>query len=134
MAAVCMLLSQLGRWIDRSKSRYRAAAEGRVVRIETEPADARENRTEFHDRQYAVIEFFAGGRLVEVRGPVSAYPSPYHTGQRLHLSYDPQDPSRYQIVTDHRWNILARIACGAAVFLVAAGCLFFLLFATRTEL
>lgn len=134
LAAVFAVVSAVSRYFGKNNRAWHAFAEGRVVHIETEPADTLANRTEFHDRQYALIEFYAGGHLVKVRGPVSAYPCPYHIGQKLYLCYNPDDPNQYQIVTDRKWQVIAHIAYGVSIGLVAFGCILFLMFAARVEL
>lgn len=133
-AAVFAALSAVCRYLSKNNNEYSSFTEGHVVRIETEPADSGENRTEFHDRQYAVIEFFSNGRLVKVKGPVFTYPYPYHVGQKLHLCYDPEHPDHYQIITDRRWQLLAAGAYGISILLVTAGCSFFLMYAARIDL
>lgn len=124
-AAVLAVLSAVCRYLVKNNRAYTSFTEGRVVHIETEPADAGRNRTEFHDRQYAVIEFFSNGRLIKVKGPVSTYPCPYHVGQKLYLCYDPGDPTRYQIIADRKWQQLGSCLYGISLFLVAMGCVFF---------
>ncbi|MDD6616345.1 MAG: DUF3592 domain-containing protein [Lachnospiraceae bacterium] len=134
LAALFAVLSGICRYLNKNKKEYSSFTEGRVVHIETEPADSGENRTEFHDRQYAVIEFFSRGRLVKVKGPVFTYPYPYHIGQKLHICYDPEQPEHYQIITDRRWQHLASVAYGISLFLMAGGCIFFLMYAARITL
>lgn len=134
IAAVLAVLSAVCRYLSRRDQKYSSFTEARVVRIETEPADSGKNRTEFHDRQYAVLEFFSRGRLVKVKGPVSTYPYPYHVGQKLYVCYDPETPDHYQIITDRRWQLLASGAYGISVLLVAAGCVFFLIYAAGISL
>ncbi len=134
LSAVFAAVSAVCRHMEKSRRPYAKKTRGRVVHIITEPADGGKNRTEFHDRQYAVIEFFAQGRPTKVRSQASVYPCPYHIGQELDLCYDPDAPEHYRILTDRKWEILAALAYGLSLAMIAAGCALFLLFAGRYEL
>ncbi len=133
LAAVLVAVSAVCRRMAKKRHAYAKEARGRVVHIVTEPADAEKNRTEFHDRQYAVIEFFAQGHLVEVKSQATIYPCPYYVGQELDLCYDPVEPERYQILTDRRWELSASLSYGLSLVMIAAGCILFLMFAGRYE-
>ncbi len=133
-AAVLAAASAVCRHMEKVRRTYAEKARGHVVHIITEPADGEKNRTEFHDRQYAVIEFFARGRLVEVKSQATTYPCPYYVGQRLELCYDPGEPERYQILTDRKWDFLSALSYGVSLGLVVVGGILFLMFAGRYEL
>lgn len=132
LSAVFAALSAACRHMEKIRRGYEARARGHVVHIVTEPADSGKNRTEFHDRQYAVIEFFAGSRLVKVKSPASVYPCPYHVGQELELCYDRADPEKYQIRTDRRWEMLSLLSYRVSFAMIVLGCVLFLLSAVRS--
>ncbi len=116
-------------WYRRGREPYHAHAEARVVEIAIERRTGEASLSEFRNRQVAVFEFYAGGKLVEVRDASNAYPCPYHMNQRVSICYDPSDPQRFA-VAGHGISELAqkllRFACaglvlaGAAVFLIYA--------------
>lgn len=133
-AAVFAAASAACRHMEKTGRAYAGKTRGHVVHIITEPADGEKNRTEFHDRKYAVIEFFAQGRLVEVKSQATVYPCPYYVGQKLELCYDPEKPERYQILTDRKWELLSALAYGFSLGMVVVGGILFLMFAGRYEL
>lgn len=133
LAAALAAASAICRHMEKVRRTYAEKTRGRVVHIITEPADVGKNRTEFHDRQYAVIEFFAKGRLTEVRSQATVYPCPYYVGQELKICYDPEKPEQYQILTDRKWEILSALSYGFSFVMIAAGCVLFLMFAGRYE-
>ncbi len=133
-AVVLAAASAVCRHMEKTRRTYAGRTRGHVVHIITEPADGEKNRTEFHDRQYAVIEFFAQGRLVKVKSQATTYPCPYYVGQSLELCYDPGTPERYQILTERKWELLSALAYGFSLGLAAVGVILFLMFAGRYEL
>lgn len=133
LAAVLAAASAVCRHMEKVRRTYAGKARGHVVHIITEPADGGKNRTEFHDRQYAVIEFFAQGHLVKVKSQATVYPCPYYVGQSLELCYDPGEPERYQILTDRKWEILSALSYGFSLAMAAAGGVLFLMFAGRYD-
>lgn len=77
VSIVLIAVSAVCRYFGKINRAYSESAEARVVQIATGPLASAENRTEFHDRMYPMIEFFAGGKLVKVKGPACRYPCPY---------------------------------------------------------
>ena len=88
---------------------------------------SRKHRSEFHDLHYAVIEFFAGGRLYSVKSPESRFPRVYYIGQKLQILYQPDDPEDYEILQRGIWYQGSRICNAASLLLIVAGllCFFF---------
>lgn len=132
LAAAAAAASAVFRQWSRKNERYHSHAEGRVVSIET--TQAADNRSEFHDRQFAVIEFIADGKLVKVKSPGMYYPCPYYVGQKFCLCYDREHPENFEILTEKKWRICAALAYAIAIILIIFGGLLFLMSASRVEI
>lgn len=111
----------------KQQERFRNFTEGIVVNIVAEPAEEEENRTEFRNRHYAEIEYFAEGKLVKVKSPEAVYPSPYEVGQKLTVCYDSRKPSRYYIWHPNKWNYGSTAARILAMVLILIGIVYFFL-------
>lgn len=134
LAAAAAVISAVFRQWSRKNEKYHSHAEGRVVSIKTEPAERTGNRSEFHDRQFAVIEYIAEGKLVKVKSPETFYPCPYYVGQKFRLCYDRSDPQNFEICTEKKWRTCAALMYGTAIILTVFGCILFLMFAARVEI
>ena len=129
LAGGCMAAAAwLNDRIRRSELR-KARAKGTVVEICSVPSVTVKPSSEFHDLYYAVIEFFADGKLVRVRSKKQEFPSSYQVGQKLTVLYDVDDPSRYDIRVNGPRDIGAYVlhilgavflTTGVVVFLIAA--------------
>ena len=106
---------------------YRPVAEGKVVDIRTEPAGGDRSRGEFHDLHYAVIEFFADGKLYSVKSPESEFPSIYYKGQKLNILYHKEDPEDYEILKPGRWSMGAKAANVVSFLFLIGGLICFFL-------
>ncbi|MCD8022246.1 MAG: hypothetical protein LUF30_04490 [Lachnospiraceae bacterium] len=85
----------------------------------------------FRNRQCAVFEFFADGKLVKVTDQADTYPCPYHMNQYIRLCYDPDDPQKFRIIRKE-WLLYGSIALKAlGVLLFLGGVLLFLIYARR---
>ncbi|MDO4322802.1 MAG: hypothetical protein Q4C61_09770 [Lachnospiraceae bacterium] len=111
--------------------RYQGHAEARVVDIVAEPRKGLASLSEFHNRQAAVFEFYAGGRLIKVKDPADTYPCPYYLNQRIHISYDKEEPEHFYIEKKNHWKQLASGISMLGVVCIVAGCVLFLMYAAR---
>ena len=126
MAAAAWLNDQIRR-LELKKAR----AKGTVVEICSVPSVKVKPSSEFHDLYYAVIEFFADGKLVRVRSKKQDFPCSYQVGQTLTVLYDTDDPSRYEVRTNGPRDIGAfALRISGAVFLTF-GVIVFLIAARR---
>lgn len=108
--------------------------EARVVDIVAEPRTGEAALSEFRNRQAAVFEFYAEGKLVKVMDKTDKYPCPYYMNQRLKICYDPSNPEVFSVVQVNKWS---RVAFGMnylSIVCILLGCLFFLMHASRVEL
>lgn len=138
IAVVCGSLlavtAQILQYIAKSKEQYLGHAEGRVVGFITEPRNDTYAFSQFHNRQAAVFEFFADGKLIKGKDPGEVYPSPYQINQKLKILYDPSDPQKFCVADRNPWMLAAKLAKAAAICLIVAACAFFLMYAARLEL
>ncbi len=119
------------RYYSRRNENYKGHAEARVVDIVAEPRRGLAALSEFHDRQAAVFEFYAGGRLIKVKDSADTYPCPYYLNQRIRISYDIDEPEHFYIEGKKHWEQLASAVSILGVVCIVAGCALFLLYAAR---
>lgn len=122
------------KYIGQSKEPYSGHAEARVVDIVTEPRNGTYSLSQFHNRQAAVFEFFADGKLVKVKDKNEVYPTPYRMNQKIRILYNPDDPQEFCVAEQNRWSRASKIANAAAVCFAVFGCICFLMHAGRVEL
>lgn len=129
-AAVTILL----RYYASKETRHGRMTEARVVDIIPEERTGEAALSEFKNRQAAVFEFYAEGKLIKVTDKNDTYPSPFYMGQRLKICYNPEHPEEFFIVQVNKWS---RIAFGMnylSIICFVLGCLFFLMHASRVQL
>lgn len=119
------------RYYSRRNESYKGHAEARVVDIVAESRKGQASFSEFHNRQAAVFEFYAGGKLIKVKDPTDTYPCPYHLNQRIRINYDIDEPEHFYIEGKNRWEQLASAVSILGVTCIVAGCVLFLLYAAR---
>ncbi|MCD8105247.1 MAG: DUF3592 domain-containing protein [Lachnospiraceae bacterium] len=109
---------------------YEGYSEAEVVDIISMERD-RNAESRYRNRQVAVFQFFADGKLVKIVDREDAYPCPYELGQRVRLCYDPENPEKYVVLHGEkmRYRAIALNAVGA--ILILAGVLMFLAYAMR---
>ena len=129
MAAAGICLKYYGEQIEPLKGR----AEARVVDIVTVPRTGEATLSEFRNRQAAVFEFYAGGKLIKVTDPADTYPCPYQMHQKVNISYEPSDPKDFRILEKNRWVNAGKVLYICGIFFLCFGCLCFLLHAARVE-
>ncbi len=109
---------------------YDGFAEGKVVEIVSLERDPN-REAEFRNRQAAVFEFYANGKLIKVMDPADTYPCPYELNQRVSISYDPDYPIRCKVIRTDPRHILAIILNVLSVIFLIIGFLLFLRYALR---
>ncbi|MCD8348720.1 MAG: DUF3592 domain-containing protein [Lachnospiraceae bacterium] len=119
--------------LNATKRPYTGYAEAKVVDIIPVERD-RYAQARFRNRQAAVFEFFADGKLIKIVDTKDTYPCPYQINQRVRLSYDPEDPEKYCVIGKEQMNILAVALNVLGVIFILAGCLLFLRYAMRYNL
>lgn len=130
MIAAGMFLKLYGEQSEPLKGR----AEARVVDIITVPRIGEASLSEFRNRQAAVFEFYAGGKLIKVTDPADTYPCPYVLHQKVNISYEPAEPGKFRVLEKNRWVNAGRIVYAAGILFICLGCTCFLLHASRVEL
>lgn len=129
LAAIGTLLKYYGE----QQERYPGRAEARVVDIVTEPRTGDASLSEFRNRQVAVFEFYAGGKLIKVTDPADTYPCPYFLHQKVKICYDPVKPEHFQLIGKNSWRLSGRCVHLLGILDMAAGCILFLMHAARIE-
>ncbi len=109
---------------------YGGFTEGKVVEIVSLERDPN-MEAEFRNRQAAVFEFYANGKLMKVLDQTDTYPCPYELNQRVRISYDPDYPIRYEVVSTENRRILSIALNAAGVVLILIGVFLFLRYAGR---
>ncbi len=109
---------------------YPGYAEAKVVDIISVERD-RYAEARFRNRQAAVFEFYADGKLIKIVDREDSYPCPYHLYERIRISYDPANPEHYRVITAERERILAFILNAAGIILILIGVVIFILYASR---
>lgn len=112
----------------------RGRAEARVVDIITVPRTGEATFSEFRNRQAAVFEFYAGGKLVKVTDPADTYPCQYHMHQTVNVCYETNDPRCFRILESNRWIKAGKYIYMAGIAALCLGGTCFLLHAARIEL
>lgn len=119
------------KYLSRRNETYKGHAEARVVDILPERRVGPASLSEFHSRQVAVFEFFAGGKPVKVRDTADTYPCPYTMNQRIRICYNPEDPREYAVETADRRERLGSVLNLLGVAAILAGCILFWIYAVR---
>lgn len=109
---------------------YEGYAEAKVVDLVHEKRDINA-LSEFRNRQAAVFEFYANGKLIKVTDSSDSYPCAYRRGQRVRLSYNPEDPTEYRVLGFEPRRFAAMAFSIAGIAMIIFGCVLFLLYATR---
>ncbi|MCD7746228.1 MAG: DUF3592 domain-containing protein [Lachnospiraceae bacterium] len=109
---------------------YPGYAEARVVDIISVERD-RYAESRFRNRQAAVFEFYANGKLIKIVDREDSYPCPYHLYQKVRLCYDPADPEQYRVITAERERTLSVVLNAVGIVLILIGVLIFILYASR---
>ncbi len=115
---------------NRTSSYYEEETEGKVVEIISLERDPNEE-AEFRNRQAAVFEFYANGKLMKVVDKEGTYPCPYELNQKVRISYDPEYPVRFHVIHAERRRYLPIILNSAGVLFILGGILLFLRYAVR---
>ncbi|MCC8046249.1 MAG: DUF3592 domain-containing protein [Clostridiales bacterium] len=109
---------------------YEGYTEAKVVDII--PVERERNaESRYRNRQAAVFQFFADGKLVKIVDSEDAYPCPYDLGQRVRLCYDPENPEKYMVLREEKLRNRAIALNVMGVLLILAGVLMFLTYAMR---
>lgn len=119
------------RYYSQKNERYKGHADARVVDIVAEPRKGQASLSEFHNRQAAVFEFYADGRLIKVKDPADTYPCPYHLNQHIRVNYDVDEPEHFYIEGKNRWKQLASGISMLGVACIVTGCVLFFMYAAR---
>ncbi|MCD8337301.1 MAG: DUF3592 domain-containing protein [Lachnospiraceae bacterium] len=119
--------------LNASKRPFAGYAEAKVVDIIPVERE-RYAQARFRNRQAAVFEFFADGKLIKSVDTEDTYPCPYQINQRVRLSYDPENPQNCRVIGKEQFHILAVVLNVLGVILVLGGCLLFLRYALRYHL
>ena len=130
MTAAGVCLKYYGEQTEPLKGR----AEARVVDIITIPRTGEATLSEFRNRQAAVFEFYAGGKLIKVTDPADTYPCHYQMHQKVNISYEPADPKEFRILEKNRWVNAGRLIYVCGILFLCFGGAFFLMHAGRVEL
>jgi hypothetical protein len=134
LAILLLAAAQLLRYALRQEERYPGHAEARVVDIRNEPRSQEAALSEFRNRQVAVFEYFADGKLVKVVDEADTYPCPYHMNQKVRICYNPDDPMEYEVEPYNRKRVWGSILHGLGLVFAFAGCILFLLYAAGISL
>ncbi len=128
---ICGAAGLFLKYYSQKNENYKGHAEARVVDIIAEPRKGAASLSEFRNRQVAVFEFYAGGRLIKVKDPADTYPCPYHLNQRIRINYDIDEPEHFYIEGKNPWKHLASAVSMLGVACIVAGCVLFLMYAAR---
>ncbi len=109
---------------------YEGLTEGKVVDIVSVERSPNEE-AEFRNRQAAVFEFYANGKLMKVVDQNGTYPCPYELNQKVSISYDPEFPVRFRVIHEKRRSYLSVILNIVGVIFILGGVLLFMRYAVR---
>lgn len=123
----------LNYWSNR-ETRHLRVTEARVVDIIAEPRTGDAAFSEFRNRQAAVFEFFADGKLIKQKDSKDTYPCPYYMNQRLKICYDPENPEQFFVLQVNKWNRAAFGMSYLSVVCFVLGFILFFMYAARIEL
>lgn len=129
-AIVAVIMKQYGKRGERNLKH----TEARVVDIVAEPRTGDFALSEFKNRQAAVFEFYAEGKLFKVTDKKDTYPCPYYLNQRVKIRYNPENPEEFSVVYTSKWDRASYGMNYLSIICVLFGCLFFLMHAARVEL
>ena len=129
-SAIFAAVSAFFRYKGQKHDVYGGHTEARVVDIVTEPRGGEFSLSQFGNRQAAVLEYFAGGKLYKVTDGTDAYPCPFHMNQRLSICYNTKNPKEYVIVYRDTWRRFGTLCACGAIFFVLAGCAVFFAYAS----
>lgn len=135
LLVIAGLLSLAGGVAGKIYQNYKEAGKGRVmarvvdlVLKETENTDP---GFAYKNCYYPVFEYYAGGQLYKITHPKGSYPSAFRINQNVRLTYEKNDPSRYEIDRNYFREMLPAALYGAGVAFLCAAFFLFVLFARR---
>lgn len=134
LGLLCAAVASVLKYYAEQKIRYSGRAEAKVVNIVTEPRSGNASLSEFRNRQAAVFEFYAGGKLIKVTDPADTYPCPYRMHQTVHICYNPENPTEFELMEKSRWKLAASVVNVLGITGILSGCGLFLLYASRIPL
>jgi hypothetical protein len=134
MGFLCAAAAVFFRYHSQKNRAYRGHAEAKVVDILTEPRTGASSLSEFRNRQAAVFEFYAGGRLVKVKDTKDTYPCPYFLNQRVLIDYDTETPENFCIASRSIRKWIPDGFSFLSVCLIVAGCVTFCMYAAGIRL
>ncbi len=109
---------------------YAGYAEAEVVEIVPAARDSSVHSA-FQNRQAAVFQFYADGKLIKITDDLDSYPCPYALHQRVRISYDPDNPNHFEPLNEERTQYGGTALNLVGVFLMVLGCVCFFLYASR---
>lgn len=134
LGALCAAAGTAFKYYGMREDDYPGHAEAEVVDIIPVARTDRSVFSEFSNRQAAVFQFYADGKLRKVVDTSEVYPCPYKLNQRVKICYDPADPERYSIPVTNKWKRMGSILSTAGPAALCAGCLLYLFYASGIEL
>ena len=121
------------KYFSKKNEVLKGSAEARVVDIVPEPRRGTASLSEFHNRQAAVFEFYAGGRLVKVMDHADTYPCPYRLNQRVQIRYDVDDPENFYVKEKDKMDKISTGINIVSMCFIIAGCVLFLVYAAGIQ-
>ncbi len=109
---------------------YEGMTEGKVVDIVSVERNPNEE-AEFRNRQAAVFEFYANGKLMKVVDRHATYPCPYERNQKVRICYDPEFPVRFRVIHAEKRSYLSVILNIVGVIFILGGVFLFMRYAVR---
>lgn len=134
LGAICAIAGIVLKYYGEKQEKFRGRAEARVVDIVTEPRTGASSLSEFRNRQAAVFEYYAGGKLIKVKDPSVTYPCPYQLHQKVKICYDPANPKNYCIAGRNWWRRAGTCLYVSGIVAALLGCTLFLIYASRQML
>lgn len=131
LGALCLIGGKLWQFGLLKETDYKGKTIGSVADIVVGVPDKKGITEGIHDYYYPVVAFYAKGHLYKLQYHKGSNPSRFQLHERVDIRYCEQDPTKFEILTDHRMANLANTMYYLGFVFCCAGGIFFLLFATR---
>lgn len=128
---IAVAASRVSRSLVDRQEHYRGRATATVVAIEIDEPDERGQSLGIHDYYYAVLAYYAAGKLYQKRYEKGGNPCPFTMNQKIEIQYDTERPERFTLRRKRRIHYLSPLLYYGGMCACVAGGILFLLAALR---
>lgn len=128
---ISLAASLASRSYAEKRQRYRGKAVATVVEIVVDEPDRKGKEKGIHDYYYAVLAYYAEGRLYKKRCERGGNPCPFALNQKIEIQYDEANPEHFRIREKTQISYVSPALYYGGLLACLTGGLLFLLTAMR---